>query len=111
MIRPTVPTDTPELLVITAETGLFTPADVETLKGVLEEYHEETAAQGHRCFTYMQNGKIIGFTYFAPAEMTDRTWDLWWIVVSKHIQARGIGGKLLRHAEETARTENGRLME
>ena len=111
MIRPTVATDTPELLAITAGTGLFTDADIETLDEVLAEYHEETAVQGHRCSTYEQVGKIIGFTYFAPASMTDRTWDLWWIVVSKQIQARGIGGELLRHAENAARAENGRLME
>jgi ribosomal protein S18 acetylase RimI-like enzyme len=111
MIRPTVPADTPELLAITAGTGLFTDADVETLDTVLTEYHDETAAQGHRCATIEQAGKIIGFTYFAPSPMTDRTWDLWWIVVSKQIQARGVGGKLLRHAEDAARAENGRLME
>src|SRR6266404_4058579 len=111
MIRPTVAADTPELLAITAGTGLFTEADVETLDTVLAEYHDETAAQGHRCATYEQNGAIVGFIYFAPAPMTDRTWDLWWIVVSKLIQARGVGGKLLRHAEEAARAYNGRLME
>ena len=111
MIRPTVAADTPELLAITAGTGLFTDADVETLDSVLAEYHDETAAQGHRCSTYEQDGKIIGFTYYAPAAMTDRTWDLWWIVVSKQIQARGIGGELLRHAEDAARAEKGRLME
>ena len=110
MIRPTVPADTPELLAITAGTGLFTPADVATLEEVLKEYHAEHAALGHRCATDEQDGKIIGFTYFAPAAMTDRTWDLWWIVVSKQIQARGIGGALLRHAEEGARAETGRLM-
>ena len=68
------------------------------------------AALGHRCVTYEQDGKIIGFAYFAPAPMTDRTWDLWWIVVSKQIQARGIGGELLRFAEDAARAEKGRLM-
>jgi len=110
MIRPTVPADTPELLAITAGTGLFTDADVATLDEVLKEYHAEHAALGHHCATYEQAGKIIGFTYFALAPMTDRTWDLWWIVVSKQIQARGIGGELLRHAEDGARADKGRLM-
>src|SRR4051794_26206318 len=102
MIRPTVPADTPRLLDITAGTGLFTPADVETLREVLDEYHAENAAQGHHCSTYEKDGQVIGFVYFAPSPMTDRTWDLWWIVVDRQIQARGIGGQLLRHAEEAA---------
>jgi ribosomal protein S18 acetylase RimI-like enzyme len=111
MIRATVPADTPELLAITAGTELFNPLEVKTLDTVLAEYHDEAGAQGHRCATYEQDGRIIGFTYFAPAPMTDRTWDLWWIVVSKQIQARGVGGELLRFAEASARAEKGRLME
>ena len=111
MIRLVLPADTSELLAMTAGTGLFTPADVETLDGVLAEYHDETAAQGHRCYVFEQDGSPIGFTYLAPAPMTDRTWDLWWIVVGKQTQARGLGGKLLHHAEEVARAEKGRLME
>jgi ribosomal protein S18 acetylase RimI-like enzyme len=42
--------------------------------------------------------------------MTDRTWYLWWIAVSKQTQARGVGGELLRHVEEAAHAANGRLM-
>lgn len=110
MIRATIPADMPELLRITAGTGLFTEQDVAILDEVLKEYFSEHAALGHHCATYEKDGKIVGFTYFAPAPMTDRTWDLWWIVVTKEIQARGIGGELLRFAESTARAQNGRLM-
>jgi ribosomal protein S18 acetylase RimI-like enzyme len=110
MIRPTVPGDTLALLAITEGTGLFLPLDLEALHSVLDEYHAENAAAGHRCFTYEQHGQPIGFVYFAPAGMTDRTWYLWWIVVSKDVHARGLGGKLLRHAEDGARAASGRLM-
>jgi ribosomal protein S18 acetylase RimI-like enzyme len=110
MIRPTVPADTPALLALTQGTDLFLPLDLEALDSVLSTYHEENADAGHRCFTYEDNGQTIGFVYYAPAAMTDRTWYLWWIVVSKQIQAKGIGGQLLRQAEDGARSENGRLM-
>jgi ribosomal protein S18 acetylase RimI-like enzyme len=110
MIRPTVPEDTPALLKITENTGLFLPADLEALEAVLTAYHEENAAEGHRCITDEEKGDVIGFAYYAPAAMTDRTWYLWWIVVSKQIQARGIGGTLLKHAEQDARAAQGRLM-
>src|SRR5947209_7051704 len=110
MIRPTVPADTPSLLAITQGTGLFLPIDLEALDSVLSAYHEENADAGHRCFTYEDNGQVIGFVYYAPAAMTDRTWYLWWIVVSKQIQAKGVGGQLLKQAEDGARAETGRLM-
>jgi len=111
MLRPTIPADTQAILDITAGTGLFTPADVEALREVLAEYHAQFAPLGHRCHSYESNGKVIGFIYFAPAPMTDRTWDLWWIVVDKSTHARGIGTKMLKFAEDAARTEKGRLME
>jgi ribosomal protein S18 acetylase RimI-like enzyme len=110
MIRPTVPGDTPALLAITQGTGLFLPIDLEALDSVLSAYHDEMADAGHRCFTDEDNGRIIGFVYYAPAAMTDRTWYLWWIVVSKQIQAKGVGSQLLKQAEQGARGENGRLM-
>jgi len=80
MIRPTIPEDTPTLLAITEGTGLFSELDLEALDSVLLAYHDENVDLGHRCVTYEQHGQIVGFTYYAPAAMTERTWYLWWIV-------------------------------
>ena len=41
--------------------------------------------------------------------MTDRTWHLYWIFVDKQTQAKGIGAKLLKHAEEDITRSGGRL--
>jgi ribosomal protein S18 acetylase RimI-like enzyme len=110
MIRATMPEDTPALLALTEGTEVFLPADVETLRGVLDDYHEADWTDDHRCITYEQEGQVIGFAYYAPAAMTDRTWELWWIVVGKHIQARGVGGELLRYAEDDIGRQGGRLL-
>jgi ribosomal protein S18 acetylase RimI-like enzyme len=110
MIRPTRPEDTQALLAITQGTEMFLPADVAALQAVLDDYHHSEYSEEHCSVTYEQEGQIIGFAYYAPASMTDRTWYLWWIVVSKQIQARGIGGQLLRHVEEDIRAQNGRLL-
>src|SRR5438105_1733301 len=110
MIRPTVPADTPTLLQLAEGTGVFKPHEVEALKEVLDEYHEYNQQHGHRCVTREERGQVIGFAYFAPAAMTDRTWYLYWIAVSKTIQARGIGQELLRYVEEDIRGANGRIL-
>jgi ribosomal protein S18 acetylase RimI-like enzyme len=110
MIRPTVPADTPILLSLTQTTGVFKQIEVEALREVLDDYHASNHGEGHRSVTYEQEGQVIGFAYFAPAAMTDRTWYLYWIAVSKQIQARGVGGKLLRHVEDEIRKAQGRLL-
>jgi GNAT superfamily N-acetyltransferase len=110
MIRPTLPQDTAALLEITRGTGLFLDIDIEALDNVLEAYHGHYHTAGHHCYTALEHDQPIGFVYYAPAAMTDRTWYLWWIVVSKTVQAKGIGGKMLRQAEDGARADNGRLL-
>jgi ribosomal protein S18 acetylase RimI-like enzyme len=109
MIRPTVPDHTPTLVALAKATGVFKPHEMIALREVLDDYHAGKHAEGHRSITYEQDGEIVGFAYYAPAAMTDRTWYLYWIAVSRHAQARGIGSTLLHHAEEEIRARNGRL--
>ncbi|HJT78045.1 MAG TPA: GNAT family N-acetyltransferase [Gemmataceae bacterium] len=110
MIRPTVPGDTPALVALAEGTGVFKPHDIDTLREVLDDYHAESQAEGHRCVTLEEGGQPVGFAYYAPAPLTDRTWHLWWIAVSKQIQAKGVGSRLLRHVEEDVRAAGGRLL-
>jgi ribosomal protein S18 acetylase RimI-like enzyme len=110
MIRPTVPDDTPVLLRLAEDTGVFKPHEIEALKEVLDDYHAYNQQHGHRCVTREQAGKVVGFAYYAPAAMTDRSWYLYWIAVSKTIQARGLGRELLSHAEDEIRGQGGRVL-
>jgi ribosomal protein S18 acetylase RimI-like enzyme len=109
MIRPTIPADTPTLLTLTDETGVFKPMEIQALREVLDDYHAQNRELGHRSVTFEQDGAIAGFAYYAPAAMTERTWYLYWIAVGKRTQARGIGGALLHHAEEEIRRAEGRI--
>jgi ribosomal protein S18 acetylase RimI-like enzyme len=110
MIRATVPLDTPALLSLAEGTGAFKPLEIETLKDVLDDYYMTNQAYGHRSICDDEGGQLIGLAYYAPTVMTDQTWYLYWIAVSRPIQARGFGGNLLRQAEEDARGRGARLM-
>jgi len=109
-IRPTIPADTPTLIELARGTAVFKPMEIQALQEVLDDYHAQNHKLGHRSVTCEQAGQVIGFAYFAPKEMTDRTWHLWWIVVGRQTQARGLGGELLRHVEEEIRRSEGRLL-
>jgi ribosomal protein S18 acetylase RimI-like enzyme len=109
MIRPTIPSDTPTLLALAQGTGVFKPMEIQALQEVLDDYHAHEHAVGHRSVTYEKEGKVLGFAYYAPAAMTDRTWYLYWIAVAKDTHARGIGSALLHHVEDDVRKQNGRL--
>jgi ribosomal protein S18 acetylase RimI-like enzyme len=110
MIRPTTSADTPLLIETARGTGVFRPTELDALQEVLDDYHAYNHGHGHQAITYEQDGRVIGFAYYAPAAMTDRTWYLYWIAVSKQIQARGVGAQMLNHAEEAIRKEKGRIL-
>jgi ribosomal protein S18 acetylase RimI-like enzyme len=110
VIRPAVPADTPRLVQLTEGTGFFKPHDLETLRGVLDAYHETNHDDDHHALTSERDGLILGYAYFAKVAMTAGTWMLWWIAVDKATQARGVGGELLAHVEDDIRARGGRLL-
>lgn len=110
MIRLVTLADTPALLSLTESTGVFKTHEIQALQEVLEEYHASNRGYGHVAVVDERDGRIVGYAYYAPASMTDRSWYLYWIAVTKKIQAKGIGSDLLRHAEEDIRKKNGRVL-
>jgi ribosomal protein S18 acetylase RimI-like enzyme len=110
MIRPIQPSETPALVAMARGTEAFKPIELQALEEVLNDYHAQNAAAGHRAVAQETDGKLLGFAYFAAAAMTDRTWSLWWIVVDRAVQARGIGGELLRYVEAAVRSAAGRQL-
>lgn len=110
MIRPTVPADVPQLVRMADETRVFKPLEIEVLRELLDDYFESQEEDGDVAVTDETDGELLGFAYYAPIPMTDNTWSLYWIVVGKKTQARGIGGALLRHCEDDIRKRNGRIL-
>lgn len=110
MIRPVTPNDTQTLIDLTAGTGFFKPLEIDALREVLDDYHTTNIAHGHRAFAWEEGGRIIGYVYHAPAPMTDRTWYLYWIAVSRETQRGGLGGKMLAFVEDDVRAQGGRLL-
>ena len=111
MIRPTVPADTPTLLVLAKETGVFKPMEIQALEEVLDDYHEGNQEEGHVCVTCEEEGDIIGFAYYAPASMTEGSWYLYWIAVHKGTQARGVGSQLMSYLEnDIRRRQSGAIL-
>ena len=110
MIRPTVEADTETLASMAQETGVFKPLEIDALRGLLDYLHGDGFAEGHRAVTLERGGAPTGFAYFAPTDMTDRTWHLYWIFVGKGAQARGLGAELLAFVEGEVARAGGRLL-
>ena len=111
MIRPTIPAETDTLVALTDATGLFKAIEIVALREVLDDFHATNHADDHHAVTCEIDGLIVGFAYYAPAAMTEGTWQLYWIAVRNDQQGRGIGSELLRHVEEDIRAvRHGRVL-
>jgi GNAT superfamily N-acetyltransferase len=110
MIRPTLPEDVPELVELAAATGVFKPTEIIALEEVLADYVEEPGGPGYHSYTFLDDGKILGFSTHGPNTMTEGTWDLYWIAVRKDLHRRGVGAQLLQFVEEDVRKQLGRLL-
>lgn len=111
MIRFAVPADSPAIIQLTAATGVFKPMEIEVLQDVLDEYYFKEIGNGHVANVVVANdGTLLAYAYYAPTEMTDRTWHLYWIAVAKGHQGRGLGTELLWYIENDIRLRGGRLL-
>ena len=100
MLSLSQPDETNALVELAHQTGVFYDLEIVTLREVFVDYFAEAHDQyGHRCYTARMDGTLAGFVYVAPIEMTDRTWEIWWIAVRKDLQGRGVGGKILMACE------------
>jgi ribosomal protein S18 acetylase RimI-like enzyme len=109
-LRPSQPADSRALLAIAEGTGVFKPIEIQALEEVLSDYYAHERANGHRCVTAWQDGSPIGFVYWAPTPMTDRTWHLYWIAVRRDLQSLGSGTRLLADCEAETLAAGGRLL-
>ena len=58
----------------------------------------------------MENEKIIGYHCIGKRPLTDAVYDLYWIVTDPDHVNKGIGKKLLQHAEQFVAQHNGRWL-
>jgi ribosomal protein S18 acetylase RimI-like enzyme len=86
-------------LKITKETGVFKPEEIDILAEVLDDFRKDPKS-GYICLEETIDEKIAGFIIFGRTALTEFSWDIYWIVVDKNSQGRGIGKKLLKKAEE-----------
>ena len=110
MIRPTVPEDTAILVKLAEGTNVFKPHEIVALEEVLDDYHATMhTARPSLPSRSRKTAKSSVSPTCAPAAMTDQTWYLYWIAVTKQTQAKGIGTQLLHYSEKEIQKAGGRL--
>ncbi|HYT05971.1 MAG TPA: GNAT family N-acetyltransferase [Gemmatimonadales bacterium] len=91
---------------LTAATGLFRPDEVAIAVELLD-----ASLSGDDDYHFLGGylgDELVGYTCWGPTPGTQGTYDLYWIVVDRARQGKGVGTALLRAVEERLTTGNGR---
>lgn len=100
-----------ETLVISS--GKFNDVEI----AVALELVDEALAQGEKSgyiFAVLADEKdpssVRGYACYGPVPLTQGTWDLYWIVIDRAYQKKGLGRRLLEHVERDVIKRDGRML-
>jgi ribosomal protein S18 acetylase RimI-like enzyme len=108
-IRPMTPKDKPPIMQILKDTPEFTPGEMVVAEELIDCYLDDPVSSGYPTFVAEVNSRVVGYICIGPTPLTEGTWDIYWIAVSREEQTRGIGTALLTFAENKIRESRGRL--
>jgi ribosomal protein S18 acetylase RimI-like enzyme len=93
---------------LTRGTGLFREEEVATAVELLDE--SQAGDEDYRFLGAFDGDELIGYACWGPTPGTAATYDLYWIVVDRAQQGRGIGTQLLADVEQRLTTHAARLI-
>lgn len=108
MIRKLSETDRPSLESILNDTEEFIPEEREVALELINEALNNDEQDYYIVYVYEEDNVILGYYCIGQRSLTDGVYDLYWIVVDSNSQNKGIGKKLLEHAEKYAENKKGR---
>ena len=107
-IRKAKPSDKKTILNLARSTKVFSPEEIICLENDLTDYFENENED--IVLVYEDEKQVFGFVQFGPLPITDKSWMLHWIAVSKKVQKAGIGRKLIERVESIAMDKNARVL-
>ncbi|MCF8240432.1 MAG: GNAT family N-acetyltransferase [Melioribacteraceae bacterium] len=110
MIRKLQAEDRTQLINIINEIKIFSTEEKNIAVELIDEALLYQGEDNYNIFVIVDNEKIVGYHCIGKRSLTDGVYDLYWIVVKESEQGKQIGTKLLNHAEEFVRMNNGRWL-
>ncbi|MDR0361638.1 MAG: GNAT family N-acetyltransferase [Planctomycetota bacterium] len=101
--------DPAEVERIVRASGKFRDDEAPVAVELVGERLAKGEGSGYRFwFADAADGSLAGYVCYGPTPCTLGSFDLYWIVVDKKRQGRGLGGVLMSRAEESVRGAGGR---
>jgi ribosomal protein S18 acetylase RimI-like enzyme len=108
-VRPIVKDDRESIQRLLVRSTTFNQAEIDTALEVIDAALAQPEKEEYIVYcTHLPSGDLVGYICFGPIPMTDRCYDLYWIIVDRKFTRRGVGAELMLSMEETLTKKNGR---
>ena len=101
--------DKPHITKILRDTPEFKPFEVVVAEELIDSYLEDPSSSGYHILVAEVDSTVTGYICYGPTPLTEGTWDLYWMAVSREKQGQGIGSALMKSAEKEIVRAKGRL--
>lgn len=108
--RPMLQRDRPDVMRILQNTPEFKPSEVTIAEELIDSYLDDLLQSGYYVLVAEVDQSVSGYVCFGPTPLTEGTWDIYWIAVSRDRQNQGIGKVLMTSAETRINSDKGRLV-
>ena len=102
-----VAADVAALRRLVAATGVFYRQERAVALELLEARLTHGPKSGYSFFLAERHGEVLGYAAWGPVPLTQRSFDLYWIVVAPAAQGQGLGRALLELVERAVAARGG----
>jgi ribosomal protein S18 acetylase RimI-like enzyme len=110
MIRSPKPADAKIIEGILNKIPIFNSEEIKVAMELVNIAASDTKQSDYNLFVFEEDGMILGYHCTGKRPLTDGVYDLYWIVTNPDYSKKGIGKKLLEHAESFVNENNGRWL-
>jgi predicted N-acetyltransferase YhbS len=109
IIRPVRYQDRDEIVRLLTHRKVFNEREVQVALEVFDDAFRQPAREDYQAFCACDGeSHIVGYICFGPITVTDRCYDLYWLIVDEMVSRQGVGRKLLAFMEEYAAGKGAR---
>ena len=111
MIRPMRQADKPTVMALIRATEMFSPAEIDVAEELIDRYLTVPGQKDYQVIVVEDKAKIVvGYLCYGPTDLTEGTYDLYWMAVDPDAQGQGYGKALLEWLEWEVKQEKGRMI-
>ena len=110
MIRKLKPDDAPILNAMMRKIKNFNDEEIDVAMELVNVAATNPQQTDYNVFVYTEDENIVGYHCVGKRPLTDAVYDLYWIVSDPDHANKGIGKKLLQHAEQFVKDRDGRWL-